>query len=86
MQISSNRTITETLLVQLATKFARLNISEMGHEKLDFWKRSYTTLKCAKGKNMAHEVQPNVSLMSSPSFDIPHPLQNRRMATSICLT
>ena len=43
---------------------------------------SQMTSKCGKNKKVAHEVQPSVSLMFSPHFDVLcYLLLNRRTAT-----
>ena len=47
-----------------------------------FSNRSLMTSKCSKNKKVAHEVQPSVSLMSLPHFDVLCDLLlNRCMAT-----
>ena len=47
-----------------------------------FSHRSQMTSKCGKNKKVAHEVQPSVSLMFLPHFDVLCDLLlNRRMAT-----
>ena len=47
-----------------------------------FSNRSQMTSKCGKNKKVAHEVQPSVSLMFLPHFDVLCDLLlNRRMAT-----
>ena len=45
------------------------------------------TSKCGKNKKVAHEVQPSVSLMFLPHFDVPCDLLlNRHMATrNLCV-
>ena len=46
-----------------------------------FSNRSQMTSKCGKNKKVAHKVQPSVSLMFSPHFDVLCDLLNRRTAT-----